>query len=88
MCKIDSPVFSAAQAAGLLRAWLSAAQVAAAAAAAQRCLAPLRQWAAPLSPLVQVPAQGAAAGVGAARAGLAAVARAALGAVGLTWSPG
>lgn len=62
---------------GLLQAWLTAAQVAAGVAMAQK-------W---LAALVQLPAQGVGAVTGATRAGLSAVARAILGAVGLTWSP-
>lgn len=62
---------------GLLQAWLTAAQVAAGVAMAQK-------W---LAALVQLPAQGVGLVTGATRAGLSAVARASLGAVGLTWSP-
>ena len=62
---------------GLLQAWLTAAQVAAGVAMAQK-------W---LATLVQLPAQGVGLVTGATRAGLSAVARAVLGAVGLTWSP-
>ena len=58
---------------GLLKAWLTAAHV----AMAQR-------W---FAALVQLPSRGAGAVAGATRLGLAAVARAILGAVGLTWSP-
>ena len=62
---------------GLLQAWLTAAQVAAGVAMAQR-------W---LAALVQLPAQWVGVVTGATRAGLSAMARAVLGAVGLTWSP-
>lgn len=58
---------------GVLRAWLTPAQVAAGVAMAQKLLAAL--------------AQGVGVVTGAARAGLSALARAILGAVGLGWSP-
>lgn len=58
---------------GVLRTWLTPAQLAAGVAMAHKGLAAL--------------AQGVAVVTGAARAGLSAVARAILGAVGLAWSP-